>query len=437
MFFKKLFIKITNRSDFFNSVLVVMSGTAISQLIAMAAMPFLSRNYTPSDFGFLTAFISVFSIIVTFINGKYERVILLARNNQELNNSSILCFLSSVLVSITTLMVVFLGQNVFVDYYSINQDFYNWFYLLPVILFIYGFNITILSYLNYKQDYKTISTSRVVKTLTSTTFSILGIYFMKNFGGLILGELIGYLISTLILRKKTGGIYNFGSYSFSEVKKLAVKYKTFPIYNIPSDLFNAISSQMPSFFLIAFFGANITGQYALMKKIIDAPISLFSSSILEVFRQKASEQYTKFGSCKELFVKTAKSLTIISGPPFLALFIFGPQLFSFFFGKEWYIAGLYARIFSIFYFFKFISSPLSYMFYIAGKSKFDFVLHLYIFISSLFIFCIPKWISVSVDTVLWIYSLNFILIYLFYFLYSYKYTVNDNFDHEKMYLGNN
>lgn len=437
MLIKKLFSKITNRSDFFNSVLVVMSGTAISQLIAMAVMPFLSRNYTPSDFGFLTAFISVFSIIGTFINGKYERVILLARNNQELNNSSILCFLSSVLVSVTTLIVVFLGQNVFLDYYTINQDFYNWFYLLPVILFIYGFNVTILSYLNYKQDYKTISISRVVKTLTSTIFSVLGIYFMKNFGGLILGELIGYVISTLILGKKTVGIYNFSSYSFSEVKKLAAKYKTFPIYNIPSDLFNAISSQMPSFFLIAFFGANITGQYALMKKIIDAPISLFSSSILEVFRQKAAEQYTKYGSCKDLFIKTAKSLAIMSGPPFLVLFIFGPQLFSFFFGKEWYIAGVYARIFSIFYFFKFISSPLSYMFYIAGKSKFDFGLHLYIFISSLFIFCLPKWISVSVDTVLWIYSVNFIVIYLFYFVYSYKFTVNDNFDYEKMYLENN
>lgn len=101
------------------------------------------------------------------------------------------------------------------------------------------------------------------------------------------------------------------------------------------------------------------------------------------------------------------------------------------------MAGVYARIFSIFYFFKFISSPLSYMFYIAGKSKLDFVLHLYIFISSLFIFYIPKWISVSVDTVLWVYSLNFIVIYLFYFVYSYKFTINDNFDYEKMHLENN
>jgi teichuronic acid exporter len=437
MLLEKLISKITNRSDFFNSVLVVMSGTAISQLIAMAVMPFLSRNYTPSDFGLLTTFISVFSIIATFINGKYERVILLARNNQELNNSSILCFLISILVSVITFIVVFFGQNIFIDYYSISQEFYNWFYLLPVILFVYGFNVTILSYLNYKEEYKKISTSRVVKTLTSTIFSVLGIYYMKNFGGLILGELIGYVISTLILGNKINEIYNFNLYSFSEVKKLAIKYKVFPIYNIPSDLFNVMSSQMPSFFLIAFFGANITGQYALMKKIIDAPISLFSSSILEVFRQKAAEQYVKFGSCRELFVKTAKNLTMISAPPFFVLFIFGPQLFSFFLGKEWYIAGVYARIFSIFYFFKFISSPLSYMFYIAGKSKLDFVLHLYIFISSLVVFYIPKWISVSVDTVLWIYSFNFIMIYLFYFVYSYKFTVNDNFDYEKIHLGNN
>jgi len=424
---KKIISNITNRSDFFNSVLVVMSGTAISQIIAIAVMPFLSRNYTPSDFGLLATFISVFSIIGSFINGKYERVILLARNSKELNKPSILCLLISILVSVLTFLVVLLGRNLAVNYYAINKELYNWFYLLPLFLVVFGFNLTILSYLNYKKEYKTISTSRVVKTLVSTIFSVLGIYYMKNFGGLIIGELMGYTISTLIIAHKTKDIYNFKAETFSDIKKLAYKYKSFPIYNIPSDLFSVISSQMPSFFLIAFFGANTAGQYALMKKVIDAPISLFSSSILEVFRQKAADEYVNIGTCRNLFVKTAKNLMLISVFPFIILFMIGPQLFEFFFGKEWYIAGIYARIFSMFYFFKFISSPLSYMFYIAEKSKLDFVLHLYIFISSLLIFYIPKWVSVSVESVLWIYSCNFVLIYLFYFAYSYKLTINYKF----------
>lgn len=428
---KKIVSKLTNRSEFFKNVLVVMSGTAISQIIALAAMPFLSRNYSPSDFGLLATYISVFSIAGSFINGKYERVILLARSIDEVKHSSTLCFIVSVGVSILSLLVVFLGHFFLVDYFNINSGFYYWFYLMPFFLIVYGFNLTILSYLNYTKDFKTISSSRIIKTISSTIFTILGIFYLKNVGGLIIGEFMGYLISTAIVFGKMKGIYDFKLKYLSEIKEIAKKYKSFPLFNIPSDLFNVISVQMPAFFLIAFFGANATGQYSLMKKIIDGPISLFSASILEVFRQKAANEYMNFGNCRILFVKTAKNLALISAPPFIILFIFGPQIFTTIFGNQWYMAGVYARIFAVFYFFKFISSPLSYMFFIAEQSKLDFILHLYIFFSSLLIFYLPKFIVINLEQVLWIYSINFILIYLLYFVYSYKFTINNKFKNEK------
>src|SRR5690606_13520981 len=145
-----------------------------------------------------------------------------------------------------------------------------------------------------------------------------------------------------------------------------------------------VSVQMPVFFLNLYFGSAITGFFSLMKWVLDAPVTLISSSVLEIFRQQASDQLLKVGNCRQLFIATTKRLLYLSILPFLAVFIFSPYFFQKYFRDSWYVAGEYARIFSLYYFFKFITSPLTYIFYLVQKQKLDFIFQCYSFVSSLF-----------------------------------------------------
>jgi len=403
-----------------------MSGTAASQIIALAVTPILTRNYSPSDFGFMLTYMSIFGIVSSFVTGKYERALLLARSDYEIRYSSTLCLYISLVVGIVSFLTIVLGNDIIINYFGVSETLYRWLLLFPIFLVVFGINLVALTFLNYKRDYKKISSSRIIKTLSGVLISLLCILFMKNVGGLILGEFFGYVVSTLYLFSDVKGLFILKKSALPRIRVIFRKYRRFPIYNIPSDLLNVASSQMPAFFLSSFFGVSTTGFYSLMKRVLDAPIALFSSSILEVFRQKASEQYVVFGSCRELFIKTARNLMLISILPFLILFACGPWLFSLVFGKEWHIAGEYARIFSVFYFFKFVSSPLSYMFYIAEKQRADFILHLYMFISTGLIFYLPKFYAIGPEAILWIYCINFILIYLFYLIYSYILTKKES-----------
>ncbi|RTZ49712.1 hypothetical protein EJ377_05215 [Chryseobacterium arthrosphaerae] len=71
-------------SEFIKNVAVVMTGTAVSQLIAIAVTPILTRNYTPEDFGYYTTFIAIYTVLCSFATGKYERVILLSKNENDI-----------------------------------------------------------------------------------------------------------------------------------------------------------------------------------------------------------------------------------------------------------------------------------------------------------------------------------------------------------------
>ncbi|HCN50154.1 MAG TPA: hypothetical protein DIT10_13885 [Chryseobacterium sp.] len=410
-------------SEFIKNVAVVMTGTAVSQLIAIAVTPILTRNYTPEDFGYYTTFIAIYTVLCSFATGKYERVILLSKNENDIVVVSSLGMAISILFSTFLIILIYLSSLFFdLNSWGIDSLLMKWLYLIPFLLIIYAVNLIFLTFLNYKKNFKEISKSRVIKTFVSILVSLICIFFLKNMGGLILGELLGLLFSTIYLFPKLKFLFQFQNKITSQFSAVASRYKDFPLYNIPSDLLNNSSAQVPVFFLTPIYGVQATGQYSLMKRMLDAPVTLLSSSILEVFRQKASEQYIAFGDCRELFVKTARNLAIISIVPFSVLMIFGTDIFAFIFGEEWREAGKFAGIFAVYYFFKFVSSPLSYMFYIAEKQKMDFLLHIYMFLSSLMIFYLPKLYSVSITETLWIYSINFVIIYLTYFILSYKYS---------------
>ncbi|GGX19528.1 lipopolysaccharide biosynthesis protein [Aquimarina muelleri] len=418
--------KIALKSEFLKNVATVMTGTTISLVISLVLTPVLTRNYSPEDFGFLLVYTSILMIFGTFSTGKFERVILLLESEKHINKIVFLSSLTSVIAGILLLAILFFGKTFFINKLSLDITLYHWLYSLPILLIFYSYYTVFMVISNYRREYKQLSITRIIRTLLSITFNIIFIFYFGDARGLVLGEFLGYFSATIYIVYVNRNFLIFERGIIQKSKELALKYKEFPIYNIPSDFINMGSSQMPAFFLTNYFGANVTGFYSLMKRTLDAPIVLFSNSVLEVFRQKAAEHYIKKGNCKELFVKTAGSLSLLSILPFTILFFYAPELFSFVFGDGWTTAGEYARIFSIYYYFKFISSPLSYMFYIAEKQKQDFLLHIYVFCSTLIILVLPEFFSLSDKVILWIYCVNFILIYFTYFIISLKLSLGPN-----------
>tara|TARA_R110000822_G_scaffold300911_1_gene424486 strand:- start:10009 stop:11301 length:1293 start_codon:yes stop_codon:yes gene_type:complete len=408
------------KSDFVRNVILVMTGTAVSQMIGLAVTPILTRNYSPKDFGILLIYISILTIAGTISTGKYERVILLLKFNSDIKRVVLLSLFISLMAGMFLLILTLTSKQLIVEYLSFDITYYNWIITIPFLLVVYSQYIVFSTLLNYQKNYKALSIAKVVKTLTSITTSLTCIILLNDARGLILGEILGYTFSFIYIFSLNRAFLNLKIISFYKIREVALRYKEFPIYNIPSDFMNMTSSQLPAFFLTTYFGTGVTGFYSLMKRVLDAPIGLLSTSVLEVFRQKAAEKYLENGNCKSLFIKTAKSLALMSLVPFILLFVYAPDLFSFLFGKEWRIAGDYSRIFTLYYYFKFISSPLTYMFYIAEKQRIDFLLHIYVFCSVIIILNLPKFINMNEIQVLLTYSINFVLIYIVYFIFSYE-----------------
>ena len=155
--------------------------------------------------------------------------------------------------------------------------------------------------------------------------------------------------------------------------------KEYPLYAMPNAVLNAISNNLPLYLLEFFYSAKITGFYSWAVRIIQGPMGMLTASIQQVFFRNASELYNNKGDLYSLTVKMYKRLFLIGIVPYIFIFFFAPDIFSFVFGKEWRIAGEYTSYLVPWFFVMFLNSPVSSLILILKKQKAYFMFEIALF----------------------------------------------------------
>ncbi len=370
---------ISLKSKFSKNILTLVTGTAIAQAVPLALSPILTRLYTPEDFGFLAIYVSISVVFTVVISLKYDIAIIIPEKDEDSANITILSIVIASILSILIFINVFFFNDEMARFFVDNEEdvkiLSKWMYFIPLSTLFMGLFNAISFWFNRKALYKRMATSKVINTTGLTGIQIMSGALSSNPIGLLLGFVFGRLFSVLYL------FYKFrrdNDSIFSRVNKNAMlslmkRYKRFPYFTLPAEFINVISNQLPIFVIGKYFGGAVLGNYSLMERVLNAPISLLGRSVLDVFKQRASEDYMKYGNCKDIFTKTFKTLVLLSIIPAILLFFLSPLIFGFVFGEEWSMAGEFAQIFAILFFFKFTASPLSYMFFIAEKQHYDMI----------------------------------------------------------------
>jgi O-antigen/teichoic acid export membrane protein len=413
----------SSKSDFLKNVVTLMTGTAISQIIPLLATPFLTRLYSPEDFGLLALYLSSVSILAIVVTGNYEKSIIMPKSAIDaiglIKLALYLISFGCIIILIFTLTL----DDTIASFYS-NKDIKDLLIFIPFSVFSLALYNVVNTWFNRIKEYRKLSYNRVAKSTISSSLSV-GLGFLNLHSlGLIVGEFFGQLLATLLF-SRTFYRENKSAYSTIDSKKcltLAKEYKNFPLYTLPADMLSMASYQLPVFVFSKIFSQTVVGYYSLCIRVLDKPLVFMTSAIYEVFRQKAIEDYNQHGNCLQIFKKTFKRLLLLAIPTMILIFLLSPIAFKIVFGTEWEIAGHYARIISIMYLFKFVASPLSFMFYIVNKQRLDFILHVYVFISSCIALYISYWNSLSVEHTLIVFVINYCFVYSFYLVKSYQFA---------------
>ena len=421
--------KLKPKSEFTKNVLTLMTGTTIAQAIPIAISPILTRLYTPEDFGVFALFSSSVTILSIVIGGRYENAILLPKVKKEVYYVSIISLILGFIFMLILSIMLFLSKELFS-----HTNFHKlgiYIYLIPLTAFFILIYQILFNLYNRNKQYKIISTVKVLQNFSNAISNIF-LGFMKVGGsGLIVSQIFSYVFSLFLFKKEFLILLNYIKKSLKlknilEFIYILKKYKKFPIFDVPTSFLNSLSFQLPIYLFGFFFNPSIVGFFMFSRRIVGLPIVLLSSSIITVFKQRAVEEYNKYGNCLNIYIKTLKKLILISFIPFVILFLTAPEMFAIVFGEKWRIAGEYTQILVPMFFMRFISSPLSYIFYIANKQNIDMFINILLVIGIIISIYIGYEFLNNIKMSILLYSLTYIFFYITYLILSYKYAKGKN-----------
>lgn len=385
-------------NDFNQNVIKLLTGATIAQAIPIAISPILTRLYTPEDFGVLALFIAITSILGSIVNARYELAIVLPEKEEDSINIAALSLMIATIISLMLLVVIIIFHEGIINLLS-SKELGVWLYFIPLVVFFLGIFNT-LNFLNTRmKTFGVIAQVRVIKAITMSIVQLTMGLFKVGVGGLISGQIVSHIFSngklafTLFKNKEL-----IQKINLHEMKKQAKRYNRFPKFTLWATLSNSLSLQAINIFISTMYSTVTLGFYALIQRILGMPATLISSSIAQVYFQKASEERNKYGNARSIYISTFLKLFMIGLIFFGALYFTVENLVTFVFGEEWEIAGLYAKYLIPLIFIRFIASPLTLTNIVFEKQNIDFIWQLILLTLSLLVFTISYIYKLNITT---------------------------------------
>ncbi|MBS1604103.1 MAG: oligosaccharide flippase family protein [Bacteroidetes bacterium] len=412
------------RSDFLKNTAVLTSGTTLAQAVSILTAPFLTRIYHPSDYGMLGIFMVFTSLVVTISTLQYHNAIVIAKEEEEAKKVLQLALIINAAVSgILALFLLLFGRLVGQMYQ--DPQILKWLPLAPLSVFFVGLNNIFTAWAVRRAKFKLVAFNRISAAFLVPVFSITLGLLVSGPTGLFTGLIVSQVIPTI---RMTYYFFNAEKLKLSFLKadmgQMLKRFRNFPLFSMPSDFLNNFTNQLPIMMLSRIGGAQVVGWYGLSVRILGLPSSLVATAVGDVFRQRASKDYHETGSCKPVFLKVFKSLLLLAVPPFVILFILGPQLFAWVFGEKWREAGHISQLLGLLYMFRFIVSPLTYVTYIVQKQWIGLLSDIVLFLTLASIYYITLRQHLPYTTALFIYAASYAALYFLTFYISLKLTEN-------------
>jgi len=355
-----MFKNLLNSKSFLGNVLKIASGTLLAQSLGYLFLPFITRLYTPENFGEFGIFMAMFGLISPLLGGKFEVALVLEKDKIQKMNLYLLSAIITLFISVISFLVFFFFRDIIISFFSlaINK---NLLVILPFSLLLYGLyqanRFLLISNNSFGKISKTIILEKIV---TIGSKLILGLFKPSSLGLIIsdiLAKIAAVFYTTLVIIKYRLYVSLFKYFYKDEVVKLIKKYKKFPTYELMGDWFNSISNNIPLLIMAFFFNNNIIGFYIFSNSTLKQIIALTSQNFGSVYYKKVSE--ISEIERKPFTLKLIKQLSVFGILPFVIIAIGAPEIFSFFFSEKWYTAGLYAQIMSPYLFLIFLLKPIN------------------------------------------------------------------------------
>ncbi len=387
----------------FRNILTVLSGSVVAQLIAIAALPILTRLYDAQAFGRYQIYISILNVAVMFVAFRYEVALIGARPGRVFDNLLRLTFR---LCIITSLMAIFVAEAVDFFVPAAVSSLRSIILFLPIAMAIAGI-YQMLTFLPIRdRNYGLSARSKILQSV-GFSFGGLGAAFLPFFSvGLIFADVFGRACGAVSILVESGNLWRrlILPISLKQMRFTAFRFQKFGLLTFPGTLLSSLSAAVPPFAFLAMFNLEVAGQYALLERFILMPVGVIAIAVSQVFTGELSTIYRgERDGLNRVFRRSLLQLLAVGFLPMVFGMVLSPSLVPLVFGADWSMAGkLCAIAFPIAYV-RFVATALTMTLIIVDRQSLQFTWEVSRFALTLCVFGWLAWEGVADPTTVMIW----------------------------------
>lgn len=350
----------TSSRGLLRAVLTLVAGGAVAQALPLLLGPWLTRLYTPQQFGVYHLFAAVSANLAVVACARYEFALPLVGDAADAAALRGLCL--RVLAGVTGASAI--GAAL---WFACSRD--GWTGWLPVAVAVLGWLSLATLWATRAQAYRALAVARVVQyggaSLAQAGAALLG----AGVQGLIVAPLAAAAAAAAVLRLP---LDDAARPAPARWRELARRFRDFPLLNTPHAFMGALQDTAAIGLIAAWQGPVAAGFWGLSLRYLKAPATLVGGAVSQaLYPQLAAHgasadhdadahaplRVTREG--RAAVRRVMAGLAAIAAPLVLLLWAFAPWAFEALFGAGWRGAGELARTLGLYIGVHFVAAPLA------------------------------------------------------------------------------
>jgi O-antigen/teichoic acid export membrane protein len=342
------------------AVLTLVAGGAVAQALPLVLGPWLTRLYTPQQFGVYHLFAAVSANLAVVACARYEFALPLVGDGTDAAALRALCLRVLAGVTLASALAAALW---------FAWSAHGWTGWLPVAVAVLGWLSLATLWATRAQAYRALAIARVVQyggaSLAQAGAALLG----AGVQGLIVAPIAAAAAAAAVLRLPLKDDVPPAPRRWRE---LARRFRDFPLLNTPHAFMGALQDTVSIGMIAAWQGSMAAGFWGLSLRYLKAPATLVGGAVSQaLYPQLAAHgaaadherdahaplRVTREG--RAAVRRVMAGLAAIAAPLVLLLWAFAPWAFERLFGTDWRGAGELARTLGLYIGVHFVAAPLA------------------------------------------------------------------------------
>ena len=359
------------------SVGVLMGGTAFAHIITAAALPVVTRLYTPTDFSTLAVFVSLQSILSVAACLRFDVAIPMPEQDAEALNLLALAVTSTAIIAALVALFVLAAPQGVTGW--LNQPrLVPHLWLLPLGVLLAGAYSALQMWFVRKKAFTTIARSRIAQSGAAAGTQVVFGWLHWAPVGLIFGSMLNtggscILLAWRFLKHDTNAPREV---TLAQMRSTFRAYDRFPKYSTFEALANSASIQCPIILIAAVALGPEAGFLALAMSAMQAPMGLIGTAVSQVYLSRAPEEH-RAGRLDTFTTAIFGALVRSGAGPLLFAGLVAPELFALVFGEPWRRAGVLVAWMTPWFILQFLSVPVSMALHVTGHQRAALALQLF------------------------------------------------------------